>query len=63
LLGVKPKFIELPTWDKKELQGAEKPQDLPKQALQFLAFLKQTLGVEILMATVGPKRHQTIKWF
>ena len=63
LLGVKPVFIELPTWDKKTLQRAKRPGDLPKQTLQFLAFLKQTLQVEILMATTGPKRHQTISWF
>ena len=63
LLGIKPVFMELPTWDKTALQGAKKPSDLPKEALQFLAFLKKALNVEILMATTGPKRHQTVKWF
>lgn len=63
LLGIKPKFIELPTWDKEAVMKAKKPKDLPKEALQFLAFLKKALKVEILMATTGPKRHQTVSWF
>lgn len=63
LLGIKPIFMELPTWDQKALQNAKKPSDLPKEALQFLAFLKRTLDVEILMATTGAQRHQTVSWF
>ncbi len=63
LFDVKPKFIELPTWDKNKLREAKRPQDLPKQALQFLAFLQQTLDVKILMVTTGPKRDQTIRWY
>jgi len=63
LLGIKPQFIELPSWDKVKLQQAKKPADLPLETLQFLAFLEQTLNVKILMATTGPKREQTIRWF
>ncbi|MCJ7792132.1 MAG: adenylosuccinate synthetase [Dehalococcoidia bacterium] len=42
---------------------AKKPQDLPKTTLQFLAFISQALGTKLLMATTGPERHQTIKWY
>lgn len=63
LLDIKPVFIELPTWHRESVQLAQKPQDLPQTALQFLAFLKRALNVEILMATTGPKRNQTVKWF
>ncbi len=63
LLDVKPVFVELPTWDKAQLQIATKPQDLPKTALQYLAFLQAVLKVKILMITTGPKRDQTLRWF
>lgn len=63
LLGIKPVFVELPTWNKIQLQTATKPQALPKTALQYLAFLQAVLKVKILMITTGPKRDQTLRWF
>lgn len=63
LLKLQPKFIELPSWDGKQVQKAKKPSDLPKATLQYLAFLTQALNTQLLMATTGPKRHQTIKWY
>jgi adenylosuccinate synthase len=59
---IKPKFLDLPTWNQAQVLQAKKPADLPKPALQFLTFLQQTLGTKVVMATTGPKRHQTISW-
>ncbi|MDH5533602.1 MAG: adenylosuccinate synthetase, partial [Candidatus Pacebacteria bacterium] len=63
LTGIEPVFMELPTWDQKAILAAKKPSELPKEAVQFLAFLKKSLNVEILMVTTGPKRNQTVSWF
>lgn len=63
LLQVKPQFLELPSWDGHTIQNITKLEKLPKTTLQYLAFISQALKVKLLMATVGPKRHQTLKWF
>jgi len=63
LMGVKPVFMELPSWDREALKNVKKPSDLPKEALQYLAFLSQALNVKILMATTGPRRNQTVRWY
>jgi len=60
---LKPVYLELPSWNSKAVQQAKQPSDLPKPALQYVAFLAQALELQILMATTGPKRHQTISWF
>jgi adenylosuccinate synthase len=59
---VEPIYIELPSWGGAKLQEARKIGDLPKEALQYLAFITQALGVGLFMVTVGPKREQTISW-
>jgi len=63
LLTVKPKFIDLPSWDGKDVQKAKNIKDLPKETKQYLAFISQAIGAQVLMATTGPRRHQTIKWY
>jgi len=60
---VKPIFMSLPSWDGQSVTNIKKIKDLPKAALQYLSFLEQALGVEILMVTTGPKREQTIRWY
>jgi len=60
---VEPVYIELPSWDGAKLQAARKIEDLPKEALQYLAFMTQALEVGLFMVTVGPKREQTISWW
>lgn len=60
---VTPKYVELPSFDGVKLADAKKMSDLPKEALQYLAFLSQSLQVKLLMVSVGPKRDQTIKYY
>ena len=60
LNDIEPVYIELPAWDGKEVQEVRKLEDLPKVALQYIAFLTQALRVEPFMITTGPKRKQTI---
>jgi adenylosuccinate synthase len=60
---VKPVYIELPTWDGEKAQTARTIKDLPKEALQFLSFVSKSLDAKLLVATVGPKREQTIRWW
>lgn len=60
---VAAKYVELPSFDGSLLAGAKKMSDLPKAALQYIAFLSQSLEAKLLMVTVGPKREQTIKYY
>lgn len=60
---VKAKFIELPSFDGASLANAKQMSDLPKAALQYLAFISQSLQAKLLMVTVGPKREQTIRYY
>lgn len=60
---VKAKYIELPSYDGSALAEVKKIADLPKEALQYLAFLSQSLQVKLLTVSVGPKRDQTIKYY
>ncbi len=60
---VSPKYVELPSFDGSALSKVRKISDLPKEALQYLAFLSQSLNVKLLMVSVGPKREQTIKYY
>ncbi|PIS14888.1 hypothetical protein COT64_00195 [Candidatus Shapirobacteria bacterium CG09_land_8_20_14_0_10_39_12] len=57
---VTPKYIEMPTWDKKAIQTAAIPKDIPKEAKNFLAFMVKEIGAPVLMITTGPKREQGI---
>jgi adenylosuccinate synthase len=60
---VTAKYVELPSFDGASLAQAKKMSDLPKAALQYIAFLSQSLEAKLLMVTVGPKREQTIKYY
>ncbi|MEA2056841.1 MAG: adenylosuccinate synthetase [Patescibacteria group bacterium] len=60
---VSPRFVELPAWDGKRAEQAKKIEDLPQNALSYLAFINQCLGTKLLLITTGPKREQTIKWY
>ncbi|MBE0691196.1 MAG: adenylosuccinate synthetase, partial [Anaerolineae bacterium] len=44
------------------VQGARRIEDLPQEALQYIAFLTQALGVTPLMGTTGPEREAVIRW-
>lgn len=60
---VSPLFVEVPPWDGAKLHLVKAIEDLPKEALQYLAFISRSLRVQLLMATTGPSRSQTIKWY
>jgi adenylosuccinate synthase len=60
---VTPEYIELPSWDGAATRAAKTPQDLPKAAQQYLEFLSQCLNAKHLLATTGPKREQTVRWY
>ncbi|GAB4554848.1 MAG: adenylosuccinate synthase [Anaerolineae bacterium] len=59
---VKPEYIELPSWNGRAIQGVRKLNELPREALQYIAFITQALGVLPLMATTGPDREALISW-
>jgi adenylosuccinate synthase len=60
LSRVTPHYIELPTWDRSEIQRAKKPSNLPKNARHFLDFISDELNAPVAMITTGPKRDQSI---
>lgn len=57
---VKPVYVELPAWNGAEVQKAKKLKDLPKKALQYIAFISQALEAEPFILTTGASREQTI---
>jgi adenylosuccinate synthase len=59
---VTPHYIELPSWDGQAVQGTRRLAELPRAAVQYIAFLTQALGVKPLMATTGPQRDAVIAW-
>jgi adenylosuccinate synthase len=60
LNDIKPVYVDVPAWDGAEVQSVRKMKDLPKEALQYIAFISQALGVEPFILTTGPTREQTI---
>lgn len=60
LLNVTPIYEELKPWSVKDIQGAKKYNDIPKEAKDYLDFISNQLEAEILVITTGPKREQTI---
>jgi len=60
LNSVKPKYIELKTWDREDVSKAKRGGDLPKNAKSYLDFISEQVGVLILAITTGPKREQGI---
>jgi len=53
----KPIYAELPGW-KTDLTGATERRHLPAEALDYVAFLEQQVGVPISLVGVGPGREQ-----
>lgn len=60
---VEPVYVELPAWDGEKLHQIKAIKKLPKTALQYVTFISKSLNVKLLMATTGPAREQTIKWY
>lgn len=60
LLKVEPKYIELPTWSREQIQQARTSDDLPREAKNFIEFIKRETGIPVTIITNGPKRNQSI---
>lgn len=58
--NVTPVFIELPGWDGQAVAQAKNVDELPENAVKFLAFIQRRTGFPIIAATTGPARKQLI---
>lgn len=56
---VEPIYKTFPGWQK-STKEAKNIEDLPKQAIDYLSFIFEYLGVSISMISVGPERSETI---
>lgn len=56
---IKPVYETLAGW-KSETVGITKIEDLPDKAREYVAFLSNSIGVEIGLISTGPERDQTI---
>lgn len=59
---VTPEYIELPSWNGRAIQGVQGLKKLPREAMQYIAFITQALGVAPFMATTGPDREALVSW-
>jgi adenylosuccinate synthase len=55
-----PIYEDLPGWEG-PIEGAREPHDLPPEALAYLAFLQDQVGVRIGFVSVGPGRDQYVR--
>lgn len=56
----KPNYIELPSWDIKEVAGLTKFDDLPIEAQQYVRFLEKVTNLPVSIITTGPNRKDVI---
>ncbi|MDW8106197.1 MAG: adenylosuccinate synthase [Armatimonadota bacterium] len=59
LARCEPVYVELPGWDK-EISDCRTIDELPSNALAYLQFIEEYVGVPIKIVSVGPQREQTI---
>ncbi|MBN1819304.1 MAG: adenylosuccinate synthase [Prolixibacteraceae bacterium] len=57
--SVKPVYVELPGW-KTDLTGITCQNEFPEEFNNYINFIEEETGVPISIASVGPKRAQTI---
>lgn len=55
-----PIYEELPGW-KCDLTATTSSEDLPREALDFIRFLSDQVGVDVTVAGVGPARSQFVR--
>lgn len=60
LENVVPQYIELPGWDGNACRQAETLDQLPENAVKYLAFIQARTGFPIVAATTGPQRQNII---
>lgn len=58
--GITPLYKTFPGW-KTTIRGAQKEEDIPAQALEYLKFVEEYVGVPVSILSTGPKREETIK--
>jgi adenylosuccinate synthase len=58
---VRPIYEELPGWQG-SISSATEPSHLPPQALDYLAFLEDQVGVPVNVVGVGPGRDQYVQY-
>ena len=59
LKDAKPIYTILPGWNC-DIRGITDEAELPKEALAYVDFIEQELGVPVKMFSTGPKRHEII---
>ena len=59
LKDYKPVYIKVKGW-KQDISGARKKEDLPKEALLYIAKIEELTGANIKYVSVGPERSQYI---
>jgi adenylosuccinate synthase len=62
IANVKPQYVTLPGWDGALCRRAKKMQDLPVNALKFLAFIEARTGFPIVLVTTGAKRDNIVSF-
>ena len=60
LAPFEPIYEELAGWDR-DIQAARRPDDLPKEALQFIHRIEQIGGVPVHLASIGAERDQIVE--
>lgn len=45
-----------------DITGARKPEDLPKEARDYLDFIADFVGVPVKLVSVGPSREQVLRY-
>ncbi|MCI5842083.1 MAG: adenylosuccinate synthase [Clostridiales bacterium] len=59
LKDARPIYTVLPGW-KSDIRGITDEEKLPKEALVYVDFIEQEIGVPIKLFSTGPKRHEII---
>ncbi len=60
LAFAKPVYDYLPGW-KTDLSGCRRPEELPRQALDYIRYLEKTVGRPIRYVSVGAQREQYLQ--
>ncbi|MGQ0825102.1 MAG: adenylosuccinate synthase [Actinomycetota bacterium] len=56
---VRPVYHTLPGWGT-DIETAERMEDLPTEAREYVRFIEEFLGVHVSFVSVGPSRDQTV---
>jgi adenylosuccinate synthase len=60
---IKPIYLDLPSWNGIATRQASSFDSLPENSQKYLCFITKSLNTKLFMATTGPKRDQTIKFY